>query len=159
MFPDRIPNHRRYRFTHAQKFARSHQFSRIYYMKDYSVGMHIHEYYEISFITKGTGMHYINGERIPVKEGDVFIIFPGIPHGYVGGEGFDAYNIIISDSFSERYLPQFQHIPPFYAIFASHPSVREHRGISIHLKLTPKQSKRIFALLEEGKHYSRLSTP
>ncbi len=159
MFPDKLPNHKRFRFTHAQKFARGYQLSRVYYMKNYSVGMHIHDYYEVSIVEKGCGMHYIYGERIPVKEGDVFIIFPGTAHGYSGGEGFCAYNIIISDYFREKYLPEFQHIPPFYTIFASDSPLQDKYNFLLHLKLSAKQQKQILPLLKEAAHYSRLNTP
>ena len=59
-------------------------------MKDYEIGMHEQEFYEINLITKGEGMHYIDDSRIKAEVGDVFIIPPKISHGYLGGKDFDT---------------------------------------------------------------------
>ena len=44
--------------------------------------LYMHEIPEISVVVKGSGVHCVLGKAIPCKEGDIYIIAPGIPHAY-----------------------------------------------------------------------------
>ena len=56
--------------------------------------MHEQDFYEINIIVKGTGMHYINDNKVLAKVGDVFILPPRVPRGYYDNEGFDVYHLL-----------------------------------------------------------------
>ena len=40
------------------------------------VNMHSHEFYEIVFITNGSGYHYIEKMCTPIRAGDIFVLPP-----------------------------------------------------------------------------------
>ena len=44
--------------------------------------LYTHNVIEISIVVSGNGIHHILKEAIPCKEGDIYVIRPGIPHGY-----------------------------------------------------------------------------
>lgn len=42
----------------------------------YPLPRHGHTYYELVYIFKGSGIHYLNKLMIPYQEGDLFLISP-----------------------------------------------------------------------------------
>ena len=97
---NKLKNHGHYYYTHSDFFNHSSDLVHAFLMKDYDIGMHEQEFFEINIISRGSGFHYINNNAINANEGDVFIIPPKISHGYVGGEGFDVFHVIMSASIS-----------------------------------------------------------
>ena len=47
---------------------------------------HQHEYVELVCVYDGEGTHVIEGRRIPLTQGDIFVIPRGISHGYLVAE-------------------------------------------------------------------------
>jgi AraC-like DNA-binding protein/quercetin dioxygenase-like cupin family protein len=122
--------------------------------KDYSIGMHEQEFYEINIILRGRGMHYIGERRTTAEEGDVFILPPCVMHGYAGGEGFDVYHILLSPAFLERNLPELRTLPAFSALFRAEPFMREKTAAKLYLHLEKKEleslNPRLSALAEHS---------
>ena len=77
----KLGNHDHYYHTHSDFFHNSHDLVHAFLMKDYYIGMHEQEFFEINIISRGNGIHYINNNRINANTGDVFIIPPKISHG------------------------------------------------------------------------------
>lgn len=46
----------------------------------YSTPVHTHTYYEIIYIHKGHGTHYLNNNAMPYKAGDLYLLSPGDSH-------------------------------------------------------------------------------
>lgn len=44
--------------------------------------IHTHDFYEITYVIRGEGIHIINNEELPVKKGDLFFINIGTSHSY-----------------------------------------------------------------------------
>ncbi len=44
------------------------------------VSPHVHSFYEIVFIESGSGSHIVNGDRVDVGPGDLFLLGPGSSH-------------------------------------------------------------------------------
>lgn len=65
-----------------------------------SVELHTHEFVEIVCVTEGCGIHYIDGESIRVRRGDIFLIDYGVSHTYESmTEPFCWINIIFRPEF------------------------------------------------------------
>lgn len=62
---------------------------------------HTHDFLELVYITQGKGMHFLDGERMTVSEGDYFIIDHGSRHKYKNFENgsFQLINCL--------FLPEF----------------------------------------------------
>lgn len=41
---------------------------------------HTHDFVELTYVSEGSGVHYINGEAVPVAQGDVFFLPVGVSH-------------------------------------------------------------------------------
>ena len=66
----------------------------VYYYNDlhfHSVGSHSHDYYEFYFFESGSVSMEIDGRPYPLKQGDMLVIPPGVPHQAVVTDGEGAY--------------------------------------------------------------------
>jgi AraC-like DNA-binding protein/mannose-6-phosphate isomerase-like protein (cupin superfamily) len=43
---------------------------------------HSHEFFEMVYVRRGRGWHFVEGERYPIKAGDLYVISPDEKHGY-----------------------------------------------------------------------------
>ena len=139
MFPEKLPKHDIYLYHNHTCFFSQFNITRGFIEKNLIRNMHKQEFYEINIIVKGIGMHYINGNRILSRVGDVFIIPPHVPHGYYGGEGFDVYHILLSNEFMSKYSDDLQQIPGFFTLFSAEPLMRSNIGSTLHLSLNKQQ--------------------
>ena len=104
--------------------------------KDYNIGMHSHEFYEINLIINGKGNHYIEKMEVEVNTGDVFVIPPGILHGYHSENStLDVYHIIINTDFFKRYKEELEEIPGYKLMFDIEPQLRQTNSYNFFLKL------------------------
>lgn len=65
---------------------------------------HIHDFFEIVYIAKGNGIHYIDGEEYRVSHGDLIFISRGQSHEFEIFEGIRMINILIAPEFISREL-------------------------------------------------------
>ena len=141
--------HQHYYHTHSDFFNHPLDLSHAFLMDNYQIGMHEQEFFEINVITKGKGIHFIGENSTNAKEGDVFIIPPNLSHGYVGGEGFDVFHVIISDSFMIKNLAELQQLPSFFMLFGAEPLMRGKTEKSLHLSLSQKNFSETVTLLKQ----------
>ena len=55
---------------------------------------HRHDFYEIAYITHGSGYHIINGKKDYISEGSLILITPGSIHNYSGDSDLRWINIL-----------------------------------------------------------------
>lgn len=72
----------------------------------YRINHHYHDYWEIVYYTKGSGIVNIDGEAIPFTENDIFVLPPSVPHFDYSGDGFRNYHFnFVDDEFGfKSYL-------------------------------------------------------
>lgn len=155
----KLGNHDHYYYTHADFFTYTSDLVHAFLMKDYNIGMHEQEFYEINIISRGEGIHYINNNLVSAKEGNVFIIPPQVSHGYVGGNGFDVFHIILSDAFMNKFFADLQHLPSFYKLFGAEPLMRGKTSYPLYLTLSKEQLKPTLNILFEISRYNNFSDP
>ncbi len=148
MYPKRLGINEKSYFSTKNTFGSSANTAGGFVEHNYSILMHAQEFYEINIILSGEGMHYIGEGRLPISAGDVFIIPPEFMHGYVGGEGFDVYHIVLSPKFFEKYSADLQMLPAFSSLFKVEPAMRERFSSNLHLKLTPGEINELLPLLD-----------
>lgn len=126
---------------------------------DYNIDMHVQDFFEINIITGGKGLHYLEKKRVAAKRGDVFIIPPGMSHGYQGGTGFDVYHVLLSPVFMEKHLADLQLLPSFYLLFQAEPLMRQSDAKPLHLTLSNQQQDKIEELLSAITAHSPAQSP
>jgi AraC-like DNA-binding protein/mannose-6-phosphate isomerase-like protein (cupin superfamily) len=67
---------------------------------------HSHEFFEMVYVRRGCGWHFIEGERYPIKAGDLYVISPDEKHGYapLQNEAMAIVNILWMPSLVEDVL-------------------------------------------------------
>lgn len=93
-----------------------------YYHIGYPLYMHRHDFFEINVITNGFGTHYINNDKIDVWAGDVFIIPPGITHGYVDTGKLEVFHIVLNKSFFGSFENSLRSLNGYSAFFPAQTS-------------------------------------
>ena len=68
---------------------------------------HFHDFYEIEYIIRGSGVCTINGEKAPCADGMLFFMTP-VDYHSVQTEGAEVFNIMFSEQ-----LVEFQQLEPF----------------------------------------------
>ena len=133
-----IARHEHYFYYHWEFFHTPYDLVHAFLEKDFNTGMHEQEFYEINVITKGSGVHYIHTSRVDATLGDVFIIPPRVSHGYLGGEGFDVFHLLLSDDFMNKYMEDMKLFPSFSTLFGAEPMMRGKTESNLYLKLSEK---------------------
>lgn len=71
------------------------------------VAPHLHEFYEVALIVEGRGQH-LNGSLLePLRPGDVLLLHPATPHGFLvpGPEPLLVRNILFTEAAVGGWLP------------------------------------------------------
>lgn len=116
-------------------------FIRAFLHKDYNIGMHAHEFWEINLITRGSGKQYIEKNSLSITQGDLFVLPPNVYHGYLSEGTLDAYHILINHKFLEQYEKELTAMPGFQSLFNTEPYFRQlsDESFFLHLNNTEMQ--------------------
>jgi len=142
-------------FTVEQIFQKPILAVRGFVEKDYSLGMHSQEFYEINIVLSGSAIHRIGEHDMTVGKGDVFIIPPNVDHGYAGGKGFDVYHLLISPKYLEKNSAELKLLPAFSSFFRIDPLMRVHTSTKIHFALNDSELGVIMPTLDGLTFHSR----
>lgn len=137
MNPERLgaESEQRY-FSDGEYFEGKFNYIRTYLHANYKCKMHSHQFYEMNIIASGQGMHYIENTRLSAKTGDVFVVPPGVSHGYYSLENLDIYHVLIKTDFLSRYAEELAEIEGFNILFDIEPYVRCASGKNYNLNLS-----------------------
>ena len=66
---------------------------------------HSHDFVEVAYVAKGTGIHLVNGKKYNVSEGDIFLINYDTKHAFAAQNGrLLLYNCIFTPSYFDNML-------------------------------------------------------
>ena len=153
-----LPNDKTYRYLGEKTFISELDDIHAFIMKDYSIGMHLQDFFEINIVVKGRGRHYIEDNSVSADVGDVFIIPPNVRHGYVGGKGFDVFHLLVSDKFIEKNTSALQSVPSFFVLFTAEPLLRAKVGTPLHLRLSKSRFESVDRVLSAMLEHNRTDT-
>jgi AraC family L-rhamnose operon transcriptional activator RhaR/AraC family L-rhamnose operon regulatory protein RhaS len=94
--------------------------------------LHIHEFWQLSFVFSGKGTCSAGGEKYEIQGGDVVIIPPGHVHGFKNIRNIILADIQIKKDFFQADYFGISQIPEFRKLFALEPSTH---GIHIRLSI------------------------
>lgn len=134
-----LPKNEQYLFPATDLFA-SGPFceTQVFIHKNYEIGMHVHDFYEMNFVVAGEGDHYIGERCLAVGSGDVFVIPPMVPHGYTG-HGLDVFHILIHTSLIDRHREAWRQTPGFSTLFEIEPYLRQTGSDAFFLRLGTRE--------------------
>lgn len=154
-----LPNNDEYYYTQKQIFHSEIDSIHAFVKRNYSIGMHVQQFPEINIVTKGCGKHYIEENCIDVKVGDIFIIPAEVRHGYLGGEDFDVFHVLIHQRFIDKNSTDFQALEAYYDLFRVEPIMRAKSTKPLHLRLVDREFKEVLSLLHKMAEYKDYYLP
>ena len=105
-----------------------------------------HDYLELGVITDGVGIHLIDDQMIPCKTGDLYIVPPGVPHGYYLAESDGSLTVRTLRFFVKDWFRPDVAIPGSkrycYGVF-------QNGGRVAYAMLNSRMSERVSVLLDE----------
>ncbi len=104
---------------------------------DLTAILHYHDFSELVIITRGQGMHHIDGVDYPVFAGDVFLIQGNIAHCFVERIEMEHYNVMFDPVKLTMPEAELRQIPGYQAIFHLEPAYRHRHRFDSRLQLDP----------------------
>ncbi len=120
-----------------------------FYHKNYSIGMHSHEFYEINIVTSGKGCHYFENMSFPINTGDVLVIPPYVKHGYYNGGRLNVFHALISKQLINENYGTLSKTEGFSKLFEIEPYLREVYDKKMFLHLSPKEMIKLSDEIED----------
>ncbi|MBE6536534.1 MAG: helix-turn-helix domain-containing protein [Ruminococcaceae bacterium] len=148
-----LPDHYEYYYTQDEVFKGELDNIHAFVMHNYKIGMHVQEFPEINIVINGNGKHYIEENCLDVGVGDIFIIPPEVRHGYLGGEGFDVFHILIHQRFVDKNSADFHMLESYFELFRAEPIMRTTSKKPLHLRLSDERFAKVRALLSQMEEY------
>ena len=122
-----------------ENFKDENQQMRGFLYTNYSIGPHLHEFYEMNIILQGIGTHCIENSTFPVKKGDVFIIPPMTTHSYFDTHNLEVYHILMRENFITRQAAESNFVPGFLQLTEIEPYIRQYGSNTMFLRLSSNQ--------------------
>lgn len=117
--------------------------------KDYEIGMHVHDFYEINIVLNGSGIHYIAERTYELKRGQVFVIPPHLRHGYYNCGDLEVFHILVSLRFLNRYRSELSSLPGYVSLFNIFPILRVNTNHSFFLELAFEELNTLQPILNQ----------
>lgn len=155
----KLPNSSKFYYESKDTFKSEIDNVHAFPRTDFESGMHMQEFFEINVITRGRGEHYIGDGYIETRAGDVFVIPPKLRHGFIGGQGFDVFHILISDKFMQKNMNDLQMIPSFFTLFNAEPMMRGKAKEALHLRLEENEFETLNKFLAQTLEYRNQRDP
>ena len=98
-------------------------------------GLHRHDNVELVVVSAGSGRHRVQGGGWPVCRGDVFVIPPGMIHGYDRCQDLQLFNIGYDPIRLALPSARLSALPGFLALVSLEPRLRKEGAFTGHLHL------------------------
>lgn len=113
-----------------------------------SYPLHSHDFFELVVIFSGTGTHITSSTAFPLLPGNVFVISPGMEHGYQDVKNLRLFNLMFDNKIFEDSFYDLRNMPGYHALLRIEPNYRNDTGLSTLLQLTPAQLAEVLPLLQ-----------
>ena len=103
--------------------------------------LHSHEFHELVFVVSGRGINYTAAEQMPLREGSVFFVPPGVEHGYKEVDNLVLYNVLYGQMLISKHMLDLTDLPGYRALFLETESIP-------NLLLSPSQIAELLPLIQ-----------
>ena len=87
--------------------------------------IHTHNFYELNIIMSGNGKHFVNNSTFHIANGDVFIMPPGINHGYsFDSLEYSIFHLLFHKQFFKKYEEHLNKLTGYQILFNIDPLIR-----------------------------------
>ena len=130
---------------------------------------HSHEFFEVVYVRRGRGEHFLNGRNYAIKAGDLYLIRPGESHAYapLPQQQMRITNVLWMPTLTERLWQTQEFIAsadwPALDFLApakiQHDSPHSVAHFSPRLQLSPRAAYRVETLLDEMRREQNSGAP
>lgn len=99
--------------------------------------VHTHDFSELVAVIGGSGIHVINGERYPIRAGDIYVINGETSHGFENAINLVLYNIMFMPEMFSMWGNEIKKLPGFQALFVLEPYYRKQQQFRSRLQMSP----------------------
>ncbi len=145
-----IPGHEKPTWEFSDMFTDARRQAVCYYHAlEQFLGIHRHKFYEINIVVEGSGTHFLDNQCCEAKEGSVFVIPPGVSHGYKVEQRLVIFHILLSELFFSIYREKLSELGGFAMLFEIEPYLRGRFSEEMFPVLREEERKRVFSRLAE----------
>lgn len=83
--------------------------------------VHNHDFYELVLVREGNALHFMNGESVPIRAGDLLLVPPKKKHGYVQPKHLGICNLLFGTDIFESFRSDLAPLPAFQLLFQVQP--------------------------------------
>ena len=134
------------------------RYVKAYYHRLEALDYHTHDFYELNIVTDGSGIHRIGQRELRAELGDVFVIPPGMGHGYRSSGSLTVFHLLLSERFMNSFGILFENIGGYKTLFNVEPELRSRTEFSYFLRAQSLSLEALFSLLEGIKEKSRANS-
>ncbi len=98
--------------------------------------LHTHECSELVVVLGGRATHRDAAGSHAIAAGDVFVVHPGVRHGYAGSRSLDLVNVVFDRAHFAARLESLRPLAGFRALFDLEPTARQRAGVTPALSLS-----------------------
>lgn len=101
------------------------------------VAPHTHDFVEVVYVARGTGLHRVGGAAAPhaIGEGDCFVVAPGETHAYSGTDELALWNILFLPDLVRDTWPHLRELPGLTGFLLLEPLFRAEDGFRERLRV------------------------
>ena len=114
------------------------------------LGLHTHDFTELVLVLGGSARHMTEEGEYLIHPGDVFVIPPGVAHGYTECGRLELVNIVITKQ-TRLNLPNtsLMGFPGYRALFTLEPAFRSRHEFKGRLHLPPHKCREVTQLVSD----------
>ncbi len=109
--------------------------------------LHEHEFVELVVVIEGTGIHFTENLSYKLEKGDVYIVNPGVRHGYKDVDNLHLINVLYNPESLTTHLADIGTMPGYHALFKIEPHFSS-RDTS-RLLLSPAQLEKALGIIKQ----------
>ncbi|MDD4219611.1 MAG: helix-turn-helix domain-containing protein [Sphaerochaetaceae bacterium] len=111
--------------------------------------LHSHDFYELVVIISGSGTHFTKTNTFTLAPGTVFVIPPGLEHGYRNLKEVHLFNVLFDINMLEDTFADIRNMPGYHALLRIEPGYHNESGFSNPMQISPAQMAEVLPLLEQ----------
>ena len=113
------------------------------------LGLHTHDFTELVIVLAGSARHMTDEGEYSIHPGDVFVIPPGVAHGYTGCDRLELVNIVYEITLLNLPDTSLIGFPGYRALFMLEPAFRSHHEFKGRLHLPPDKHREVTQLVRD----------
>ena len=113
------------------------------------LGLHTHDFTELVLVLDGSARHMTEEGEYLIHPGDVFVIPPGVAHGYKGCDGMELVNINYETNRLNLPNTGLKAFPGYRALFTLEPAFRSRHEFKGRLHLPPHKCREVTQLVSD----------